>query len=210
MLKAKQLGERDIKHFVVNSETKAPLIERWNRTIQSTLYKYKMHHPKETFKKLTPYAVDNYNATANKALPFNLSPAEITPANNGYIHNVLRGDQKRLEQHTRKFIKPFRFKIGDYVRSTKEEHAFSKGYRGSFTEEVFEVRKRFRRAPQYDINLYLLKDLVGESIEGIFYEKQLQRVNLPPKIINKVLRKTKQGRLVTFLDYPRKYTEWIR
>ena len=169
-----------------------------------------MHHPKETLKKLTPYAVDNYNATANKALPFNLSPAEITPANNGYIHNVLRGDQKRLEQHTRKFIKPFLFKIGDYVRSTKEEHAFSKGYRGSFKEEVFEVRKRFRRAPQYDINLYLLKDLVGESIEGIFYEKQLQRVNFPPKIINKVLRKTKQGRLVTFLDYPRKYTEWIR
>ena len=78
----------------------------------------------------------------------------------------------KISKRARKFIKPFRFKIGDYVRSTKEEHAFSKGYRGSFTEEVFEVRKRFRRAPQYDINLYLLKDLVGESIEGIFYEKQ--------------------------------------
>ena len=101
----------------------------------------------------------------------------------------MRGDQKRLDQHTSKFIKPFCFKIGDYVRSTKEEHAF---FKGSFTEEVFEVRKRFRRAPQYDINLYLLKDLVGESIEGSFYEKQLQRVHLPPTIINKVLRKTKR------------------
>ena len=126
---------------------------------------------KETFKTLAPYTVDNHNTTANKALPYNLSPAEITPANNGYIHNILRGDQKRLEQHTRKFIKPFRLKIGDLVRYTTEEHAFYKGYRGSFTEEVFEVRKRFRRAPQYDINLYFLKDLVGESIEEFFWAK---------------------------------------
>ena len=56
---------------------------------------------------------------------------------------------------------------------------FSKEYRGTFSEEVFEIVSRFRRSPNWNINLYKVKDLLGEEIEGIFCEEQLLKVHLP-------------------------------
>lgn len=59
------------------------------------------------------------------------------------------------------------------------------------------------------INLYRLADLKGTEIQGIYYEKELQKTSVP-KTVQKVYRKDKRSgkKLVSLLDHPKEYREW--
>ena len=48
--------------------------------------------------------------------------------------------------------------------------------------------------------MYIIKDLNDEQIEGTFYERELQRIQLTKEFrVEKVLRKKKQGKKTLFL-----------
>ena len=87
---------------------------------------------------------------------------------------------------------------------------FCKEYGGTFSEEVFEIVSRFRRSPNWNINLYKVKYLLGEEIQGIFYEKQLLKVHLLsiPREGRIVKRNKRRGKLVTLIDYPKGHSIW--
>ena len=71
--------------------------------------------------------------------------------------------------------KPVKFAIGDHVRISRDKCVFAKGYVQSWLEEHFVIISRLRRTP----NVYALRDLNGETLQGVFYEEQLQRVKAP-------------------------------
>ena len=75
-------------------------------------------------------------------------------------------------------VSSFRLKIGDKVRISHLKYNFQRDYHQKWTEEYFIVRRRLRRAT---VNVYYLKDLQNENIEGLFYESELQRVEKRPK-----------------------------
>ena len=61
--------------------------------------------------------------------------------------------------------KDSKFKVGDHVRISKYKNIFAKGYTPNWSEEVFvikEVKNTVSRA-------YVISDLYGEEIIGIFY-----------------------------------------
>ena len=66
-------------------------------------------------------------------------------------------------------------KVGDHVRSSKYKNIFAKGYTSNQSEEFFVVSKTKNTVPW----IYIINDLNGEEIIGIFYEKNDR------KIINK-------------------------
>ena len=72
------------------------------------------------------------------------------------------------------YLKPKKPKIsiGDKVRVSKyKRRVFDKGYTPNWTEEVFTVDKILLTKPV----TYKIVDLLGEEIEGSFYEKELQK-----------------------------------
>ena len=66
-----------------------------------------------------------------------------------------------------------KFKVGDHVRISKYKNIFAKGYTAKWSEEVFVVSKIKNAVPW----TYVINDLNGEDITGIFYEKELQKTN---------------------------------
>ena len=74
--------------------------------------------------------------------------------------------------------KPFKFAIKDHVRISRDKGVFAKGYVQSWSEEHFVIESRLRRTP----NVYVLRDLSGETLQGVFYEEQLQRVKAPGRL----------------------------
>ena len=70
---------------------------------------------------------------------------------------------------------PLKFAIGDHVRISRDKGVFAKGCVQSWSEEHFVIKSRLRRTP----NVYVPRDLNGDTLQGVFYEEQLQRVKAP-------------------------------
>ena len=62
-----------------------------------------------------------------------------------------------------------KFQIGDIVRLSLKNQLFRKGYRQTFTKELFRIRKRLFADPA----AYIIEDLSGEEIDSIVYEQEL-------------------------------------
>ena len=76
-----------------------------------------------------------------------------------------------LTANTANSQKP-KFSIGDFVRLVKKEETFGKGYKQSFTDEVFE----FASIPTLQPPTYSLFDADKEVIQDKFYQPELQLV----------------------------------
>ena len=58
-----------------------------------------------------------------------------------------------------------------FVRIAKYQYIFAKGYTPNLSEEVFVIEKVKNTVPWK----YVINDLNGEEIVGIFYEKELPK-----------------------------------
>ena len=83
--------------------------------------------------------------------------------------------------------KPFKFSIRDHVRISRDKGVFAKVYVQRWSGEHFVIESRLRRTP----NICALRDLSGETLQGVFYEEQLQRVRAPDVfLISRIVRKS--------------------
>ena len=119
--------------------------------------------------------------------------------------------QKKNEERVKRNIekpmkaKPAKFKLGDTVRVSKLKNIFAKGYTPNWTEEVFEIDQILPTNPI----TYKLRDLMGEEIQGSWYEQQLKLTDQNTFRVEKVLRKKKDQAFVKWSGYPTKFNSWI-
>ena len=66
-----------------------------------------------------------------------------------------------------------KFKVGDLVRINRARGSFAKGYERGWTTEIFRVARVSKARPPVG---YVLQDLSGEPIRGLFYTEELGRV----------------------------------
>ena len=64
-----------------------------------------------------------------------------------------------------------KFKVGDHVRTSKYKNVFAKGYTENWLEDVFVISK-IKDTVTWT---YVISDLNGEPITGIFYKKEFQK-----------------------------------
>ena len=190
-----------IKIYTLNSEMKASMIERFNRTLKTKMWKY--FTSKQTYKytDVLKKLIESYNKTNHNALK--LAPCEVNKNNEKKIF------KSQYEDKEMPIIK-IKFKEGDKVRISKDKLIFEKGYTPNFTREIFIIDKVLARNPV----VYKIKDLLDEKIDGIFYEEQLQKIlkldNIYyiSEILKKRTRKGKKEYLVSWLGYPDKFNSW--
>jgi len=104
-----------------------------------------------------------------------------------------------------------KFEIGDNVRLSKVKRTFEKGYTARWTMECFKVIAVDESTTPV---MYEVEDMMGEKVDGKFYTQELQKTSIPNfRIIDKVVsRKTEHGKkyvLVSYLEHPAKFNEWI-
>ena len=102
-----------------------------------------------------------------------MAPIELNKNNEKYMKEIIYTYNKTNKKN--------KFKLGDLVRiSLKRRDIFDKPSSNiKWTEELFKIHSINRS----NIITYKLKDLNDEIIEGIFYERELQKTKILPKYI---------------------------
>lgn len=196
------LKQHNILFFTSNNDTKSAIVERWNRTLMTKLWRYFTASKEKKYIDVLPHIVHSYNNKKHSTT--GVAPAKVTVYNG---EDVWRKMYHFAEN--RKYKRP-QFKVGDHVRISKAKDTFEKGYRTNWRSEIFVVKKVFhKRYPEY-----ALQDLEGEDILGKFLEFELQLVKKSDKFtVKKVKRQRGKGKtkelLVEWEGYPETLKTWI-
>ena len=194
------LKKNNIKLYHTENEEKSSIVERWNKTMKNKMWKMFSANNTVYWDKLDKL-VDDCNNTVHSSIE--MTPTEASKKENEkQVFANLYGDLIYL-----KTKKP-KFSIGDKVRISKyKRRVFDKGYTPNWTEELFVVdkimsTKRFT---------YYLVDLLGEKVEGSFYEKELQKAKQQTFRIEKVVRRDnkKKKALVKWKGYSDEFNSWV-
>ena len=192
------LKEQNILFFTSNNETKAAIVERFNRTLQSKLHRYFTASKSHRYVDVLPSIVTAYNNRKHSTT--GVAPAKVNVYN---AEKVWRKVYHYLPHKVK--ITPL-YKKGDHVRISKSKGTFEKGYKTNWRTEIFVVKKVFRKKyPEYE-----LQDLTGEEILGKFSQYELQRVEKDPNfIVERVVKKRGNEALVEWKGYPPTLKTWI-
>lgn len=198
----KFLKQQDVRFFTTFNNTKASIVERFNRTLKTKMWKYFTRNHTYHYLNVLDQFLQSYNHTYHSSIK--RAPVEVTSENERDVWLALYGNMKNTKR------KPCVFQVGDTVRISKHKLTFEKGYETNWTEELFVVTECIQRVPP----VYRIKDLLDESIQGTFYAQELQKVQMKDKytiekILDKRMRKGRVEYKVKFKGYPGKFDQWI-
>ena len=195
------LKTHNIILYHTEKEEKSSVVERWNKTMKNKMWKIFTANNNTVYWDKLDKLVDDYNNRKHSSIK--MTPTEASKKENeNKVFANLYGDLIYLKPKNPKFS------IGDKVRISKYKRpVFDKGYTPNWTEEVFVVDKVMLTKPV----TYHIVDLLGEKVEGSFYEKELQKAKQQIFRKEKVVRRDnkKKKALVKWKGYSDKFYSWV-
>ena len=200
----KYLKKNNIRFFTTqNAETKASIVERFNRTLKTKMWKYFTANNTLKYIDILQKLVKSYNHSRHRSI--GMRPVDVNEANEGTVWQNLYGNESTRSTK-------YKFNIGDQVRISKTRRTFKKGYLPNWTEEVFTITERIPRQPP----VYRIADYDGEKLDGTFYEQELERVHKSEtdyyrveKVLRTRMRNKRKEYFVKWLGYPEKFNSWV-
>ena len=190
------LSRNNIIRYSTFGEHKSAVVERFNRTIKEKMWKRFTAENTRNWIDMLDSLIDEYNNTKHSTIK--MTPAEASkPENSNLIINSRISEQVKAQK--------IKFKVGDKVRISRIKGTFEKGYLPNWSEEMFIIDKIIYSRP----TTYKLKDLMGDGIEGSFYEQELQKTNQEEFRVEKVLKRKKDKVFVKWMGYSDKFNQWI-
>jgi hypothetical protein len=173
--------------FMQNPITKAGVVERFNRTLKTRLYKYFTEKNTTKWLAILPKIVTAINHSISRM--HGMRPVDVTHKNDQMVYEKLYGKTKqRRSINTRRKDD---LQIGDLVRITIEKGIYAKGYTQSRSNDIYVITERQRR----DRIVYKLRDIGdNEDIIGIFYKEELSKVAKNEILEERFTRKRRSGR----------------
>ena len=161
----KQLCDKmGIETYTTASETKSAFAERNIRSLKNIIYKHLENKWTYQYINKLPQFVQTINSRVNRVTK--LAPNKVTKKHVPHLISL-------AAERSSSFVRKPKFRIKDTVRIAKEDLPFKKGYKQSFTDEIFTIIN----IPTYNPPTYNLQDEGGEVIVGKFYEPELVKVN---------------------------------
>ena len=192
------MKHKGIHHFSTSGDTKASVVERFNRTLKQRLYRYFTVKNTLNFVPVLQDLVKGYNRSQHRSIK--RAPTQVIEANSPEVWETLYGKRG-------KWKKP-RFNVGDRVRLNEKFRPFKKGYLPGWTEEVFIVRSvRKGKVPTDKVN-----EWDGTKVEGTFYSQDLQKLTVEDDDlfrIDKIVKREGDKVLVRWKGCPDKYDTWL-
>lgn len=184
-----------------NEETKASIVERFNRTLKTRIWRYFTKSKSLRYVDVLGSMVSSYNSSYHSSI--RMAPEQVTQDQSKRVwDNLYPSKVNPRPKHT--------FQIGDSVRLSKARRVFKKGYLPNWTEELFTVSGVLRTRPE----TYHVKDDSGEVLKGTFYRWELQKVKRPEfyeieSVEDRRKRKGKVQFLVKWKGYPESFNSWV-
>ena len=196
-----------IHHFVTQNETKASMVERFNRTLKSRLWAYMTGNNTDRYIDALDDIVDSYNHSVHRTI--GMRPADVKPKDVGKIFHRVYGKYFATQGESAKIP------IGETVRLSNVKTIFAKGYRPSWTREMFHVTAAHPHAKKA---VYKLEDFEGDEIAGSFYPEEIQSIKAPDEnseyLVERTLKKRKAHDgsteyFVKWQGWPEKFNSWV-
>jgi len=205
------MKKEEIHYFPTQNETKASTSERAILTIKTRLMRYLSYMETSTFLPILHDIADSYNHTYHRTI--GMKPADVKDTNQEEVRLATYFAQNPTAVKSVTKLKPFKFKVKDYVRISHLKNVFTRAYDQTYSGEVFQVNKRYYRGT---LPIYRLRDLQNEDITGTFYQSELQKINIDPNQtwkVDRVLKSRGKGRnkqyFVQWKHFPKKFNSWI-
>ena len=149
--------------FKTFSEKKSAFAERNIRLLKKLIYKYL--EDKWTYSHINQLQsfVQTINSRVNSVRK--LAPKKVTKKDVPYLISFIFNASAKL-------VRRPKFYVGDFVRISKADLPFRKGYKQTFTNEVFEICD----IPATNPPTYSLIDASHEPVKRKFYELELVKV----------------------------------
>jgi transposase InsO family protein len=196
--------EYGIHHFTTNSDMKAAMVERFNRTLKTRIFTYFTSKGSNRYIDDLQHLVDGYNKSVHRTI--GMRPIDVRASHVPAIFAKVYGKFLSSGKH-----KPLNRNTS--VRVNKIKKTFEKGYLPNWTREKFEIDETIKKAGK---TVYKLKDRLGEEIEGTFYPEEIQVVDKEGTLfrVEKILKtrtvNKRKEHLIKWLGYPDKFNSWIK
>ena len=194
----KLMQTHNINHYSTFSVLKASIVERFNRTLKSMMWKEFSARGSYKWTDLLKHLLYTYNSRKHRTIK--MSPREVNKTNAKRILSTVYNNVKIKAVNSR-------FKVGDTVRISKYKHIFEKGYTPNWTTETFKIKSIQNTSPI----TYTIVDFQGNPIKGGFYEKELLETKYPDlHLVEKILKEKNKSVLIKWLGYPSEHNSWIK
>lgn len=198
------LKRHGVFFFHTFNETKASVVERFNRTFKGRMYKHFTANNTRRYLDVVPDLTQGYNQAYHRSI--RRAPITVTPDNQKEVRAWLYGPALSSRGPT------YRYQVGDLVRISKVKGTFEKSYLPNWSEEMFRILQRHPREPV----VYTLEDLNGERLEGTFYETELQPVTAADdrfyqveSVLDTKKERGKTYHLVKWMGWPASFNSWV-
>jgi len=196
------LEENNITRYSTYSEHKSVVVERFNRTLKEMMWKRFTAENSRNWIEILDDLMNIYNNRIHSTIGMSPVKASLKENEKKVLENII----SKTRSIPRRKAK---YKVGDKVRVSRTKSVFEKGFLPNWSEELYIIDKVQKTMPI----TYKLKDLLGEELEGSFYEQELQKASQEVYRVEKVIRKKKingvEHAFVKWSGYNEKHNSWI-
>lgn len=203
------LASHNIRYYTSNNpDVKCAIVERFNRTLKSRMYRYFTSKGTRKFTDVLSSLVEGYNKSMHRTI--GMAPVDVNFENSYLVFKKTYGKKSLRELYQDQKL-PLKLKEGDEVRLKYKIGPFDKGFYPNWTDQVYKVSgiDKINKKPVFVIN-----DYNGDRVEKRkFYNEELQNVDAEVYRIEKILKrriyKGKTQYLVKWLGYTASFNTWI-
>lgn len=201
------LRDQMVHHFASESDKKAAVVERFNRTLKNRIWTYFTSNNSKRYIDVLGDIVYAYNNAYHRSI--RMRPADVDneqAAQKAWYHLYYRATATIGNRQRKQPLEP-----EQHVRIAKWKGEFEKGYVPNWSREQFTVTRRLK----HPRNVYNIKDASGERVEGAFYANELQPISRNRVEVERVLKhRGRRGTghhqvLVKWRGWPEKFNSWI-
>lgn len=191
------MNKYGINHYCTYSHLKASIVERFNRTLKTWMWKLFSLNGNYKWTPLLSDLLSKYNKHYHRTIK--MSPCQVNKRNERLLlHTVYNYPNEDFPAH--------KFEVDDKVRISKYKGVFYKGYQPNWSTEIFTIVKVQPTLPV----TYILKDHEDSIISGAFYEQELQTVrNNDIYLVEKILKERNGKLFIKWLGFSDRFNSWI-
>lgn len=192
-----------ITHYHTYSDLKASIVERFNRTIKTRMYKLFTARGSYDWVSILPDIIKSYNNTKHRTI--GMKPKDVKLK---HVKDILKkiNTVKKPKVKTLRRKPKVKFNLGDSIRISKAKRVFKKAYLPNWTNEVFKI---YAIKPTRPVT-YILQDHKGEILKGGFYAEEISKSKTGNVyLVEKILKRKGNQILVRWAGYDKTSDSWI-
>lgn len=197
--------------FTHNSDVKAALVERFNRTLRQMMFRYFTFKGTHRYIDILPELMKTYNNSIHRSI--RMAPANVKESDTNVIFQRLypgfRNERELRIYINKQDTSGSKFKVGECVRRKYFITPFDHRFYPNYYDRYYTINKIVKGYPYFKYKLKTYEDKI--PVDGSFYEEELEKVKAVENRIEVLDTRVKRGKkeyLIKYIGYPSSHNEW--